>query len=158
MSSKTSSAISSHNINVDMTYPLISQERVWKLFAFPVKGYKYPWPQTVCGTLSMYLEYFSHRTYIYSQSWNASLQNRTHCTIRTHFLLSNSLSRSRSYLHPDVRTPLTQGHFQLVPCSYFKVVFFLPFHCRSRNCATPRLSAEVAFVRPEKEEQSDWLV
>jgi hypothetical protein len=28
-----------------------------------------------------------------------------------------------------------------------------PFHCRS-----PRLSAEVAFVRPEKEEQSDWLV
>jgi hypothetical protein len=27
-----------------------------------------------------------------------------------------------------------------------------------RNYATPRLSAEVAFVRPEKEEQSDWLV
>jgi hypothetical protein len=23
---------------------------------------------------------------------------------------------------------------------------------------TPRLSAEVAFVRPEKEEQDDWLV
>jgi hypothetical protein len=33
-----------------------------------------------------------------------------------------------------------------------------PFHCRSRNYATPRLSDEVAFVRPEKEEQSDWLV
>jgi hypothetical protein len=35
---------------------------------------------------------------------------------------------------------------------------FFSFHCRSRNYATPRLNAEVAFVRPEKEEQSDWLV
>jgi hypothetical protein len=34
-----------------MTYPLISQKRVWKPFAFPMKGYQYPWPQTVCGTL-----------------------------------------------------------------------------------------------------------
>jgi hypothetical protein len=53
MSPKISSAISSHNINVNMTYPLISQERMWKPFAFPVKGYQYPWPQTVCGTLPM---------------------------------------------------------------------------------------------------------
>jgi hypothetical protein len=55
------------------------------------------------------------------------------------------------------------------PCSwtflkiFFNFYFFfrnvlLPFHCWSRNYATPRLSAEVAFVRPEKEEQSDWLV
>jgi hypothetical protein len=37
-------------------------------------------------------------------------------------------------------------------------MMYLNPHCRSRNYATPRLSAEVAFVRPEKEQLSDWLV
>jgi hypothetical protein len=56
MSSAISSTVNSElrhfkHINVNMTYLLISQERVWKLFAFPMKGYQYPWPQTVSGTL-----------------------------------------------------------------------------------------------------------
>jgi hypothetical protein len=43
-------------------------------------------------------------------------------------------------------------------CTASEVSFLQPFHCPSRNYATHRLSAEVAFVRPQKEEQSDWLV
>jgi hypothetical protein len=42
--------------------------------------------------------------------------------------------------------------------SLYRETGLKPFHCQSRNYATPRLSAEVAFVRPEKEEHSDWLV
>jgi adenine C2-methylase RlmN of 23S rRNA A2503 and tRNA A37 len=49
----------------------------------------------------------------------------------------------------DLRTKTTLYQVQSIP--------FNPFTA-GRNYATPRLSAEVAFVRPEREEQSDWLV
>jgi hypothetical protein len=47
-----------------------------------------------------------------------------------------------------VRLTLASGKGVLVSegCWRYGV---LPFHCRSRNYATPRLSAEVALVRPE---------
>jgi hypothetical protein len=56
-------------------------------------------------------------------------------------------------------TPLLCKHSETEnPLRQSQTTGYSPFHCRSRNYATPRLSAVVAFVRPEKEEQRDWLV
>jgi hypothetical protein len=54
------------------------------------------------------------------------------------------------------QTPLT-GLYIAKLMEEVRFFFFNPFTAGC-NYATPRLSAEVSFVRPEEEEQSDWLV